>query len=137
MDARQIELVQASFAKVVPIADQAAVIFYDELFKLDPSLRALFADDLTEQRAKLMKMLGTAVNGLRDWDVIQPAVASLGARHVGYGVTATHYSTVGAALLSTLEKGLGDAFTPQVRAAWAEVYQALSSTMIAAEKLPA
>lgn len=132
MDPQQIELVQTSFAKVVPIADQAAVIFYDELFHRDPSLRPMFKDDMTEQRQKLMAMLGTAVNGLRDWDRVQPVVAKLGARHVSYGVKPEHYALVGAALLAALSQGLGDDFTPEVEGAWVEVYGALSGEMIKA-----
>lgn len=137
MNPHQIELVQTSFGKVAPIADQAAVIFYEELFARDPSLRALFADDMTEQRRKLMTMLGTAVNGLRNWEAVQPVVAQLGARHVGYGVRPEHYATVGAALLAALATGLGPDFTPEVEAAWTEVYGALSSEMLKAAETAA
>lgn len=129
MDPQHIELVQASFAKVSPIADQAAMIFYDELFERDSSLQSLFSSDLTEQRRKLMTMLGVAVNGLADWQIVRPIVASLGAKHIGYGVQPQHYATVGAALLATLGKGLGPDFTPEVEAAWTEVYAALSGEM--------
>jgi hemoglobin-like flavoprotein len=114
----QIEAVKESWSKVVPIADQAAVIFYERLFTLDPSLRALFKPDMTEQRKLLMTMLGTAVGGLDCFDRIVPAVQALGQRHKGYGVTEANFATVGQALLWTLEQGLGDAFTPDVREAW-------------------
>jgi hemoglobin-like flavoprotein len=130
MDSKQIELVQGSFAKVAPIADQAAVIFYDELFERDPALRPLFKGDMAEQRRKLMSMLGMAVNGLRDWDAVLPIVAALGARHISYGVRPEHYATVGGALLATLAKGLGADFTPEVEAAWTVVYAALSTEML-------
>ncbi|MHA7985115.1 globin family protein [Rathayibacter sp. CAU 1779] len=132
MNNEQVELVQSSFAKVAPIADQAAVIFYDELFERDPSLRPLFTEDMTEQRKKLMTMLAMAVNGLTNWDATQRVVANLGARHVGYGVKPEFYPTVGAALLATLSKGLGDDFTPEVEEAWTAAYTALSGTMIEA-----
>jgi hemoglobin-like flavoprotein len=56
----------------------------------------------------------------------------LAKRHVAYGVAPEHYEVVGAALLWTLEKGLGDGFTPEVGAAWAAAYGALSEMMIAA-----
>ena len=66
-----------------------------------------------------------------------PAVRALGARHAGYGVTAAQFAPVGAALIWTLEQGLGEGFTPEVRQAWAAVYNALSSTMIdAVEAMP-
>ena len=114
MTAAQKVLVQQSFAKVVPQADVAAALFYGRLFDLDPGLRSLFKGDITEQGRKLMTMLATAVKGLDRPDELLPAVRNLGARHAGYGVKDEHYDTVAAALLWTLERGLGPDFTPDV-----------------------
>jgi hemoglobin-like flavoprotein len=125
----QIALVQNSFAVVAPIADDAAALFYRRLFEIDPTLKAMFKDDMAEQRRKLMQMLSAAVKGLNHVDRLIPVVEDLGRRHVHYGVEEHHYDTVGNALLWTLEKGLGDAFTPDVREAWATVYGLLASTM--------
>jgi len=125
----KVKLVQDSFAKVAPIADQAAEIFYNKLFELDPSLKSLFSGDMAQQGKKLMNMIATAVNGLTDLGSIVPAVQDLGRRHTGYGVTDQMYDTVGSALLYTLETGLGDAFTTQVKGAWTEVYTVLATTM--------
>jgi len=127
-------LVQESFAAVVPIADDAAVLFYRRLFELDPSLQRMFRGDMTEQRRKLMQMLTAAVKGLDRLDQLVPVVEELGRRHVGYGVADAHYDTVGAALLWTLEKGLGNAFTPDVKDAWIAVYGLLAGTMKNAAK---
>lgn len=129
MTPQQIELVQTSFRKVVPIAGTAADLFYDRLFETAPEVRAMFPQDMKEQKAKLMGMLGTAVSNLHKLDEILPAVKALGERHKGYGVTAAHYAPVGAALLWTLEKGLGPDFTPEVKAAWTETYTALAGVM--------
>ncbi len=129
MTPQQVELVQTSFQKVVPIAATAADLFYDRLFEIAPETRAMFPKDLTEQKGKLMSMLGTAVTNLHKLDTILPAVKDLGQRHKGYGVTAAHYAPVGAALLWTLEKGLGPDFTPDVKAAWTETYTALAGVM--------
>ena len=138
MTPEQIALVQESFKKVVPIKDAAAGMFYDRLFTLDPSLIPLFKGDMAEQGRKLMAMLGTAVTGLTKLESIVPAVEALGQRHGEYGVQSSHYGTVAEALLWTLEQGLGDAFTDDVREAWVAAYGILSSTMIAAaEKKPA
>ena len=125
----QIELVQNSFAVIAPIADDAAALFYRRHFEIDPTLRQMFPGDLSEQRKKLMQMLTAAVKGLPRLDRLVPVVEDLGRRHVGYGVRDEHYETVGAALLWTLEKGLGAAFTPDVREAWTAVYGVLASTM--------
>ena len=132
MTPQQIELVQSSFKKVVPIACTAADLFYGRLFEIAPEVRSMFPDDMREQKTKLMTMLGTAVNNLHRLEAILPAVKDLGQRHKGYGVTAAHYAPVGAALLWTLEKGLGPDFTPDVKAAWTETYTALAGVMTSA-----
>jgi hemoglobin-like flavoprotein len=126
---RQIALVQETFATITPIADDAAVLFYRRLFELDPRLQRMFRGDMADQRRKLMQMLTAAVKGLSRLDQLVPVVEDLGRRHAGYGVDDAHYDAVGAALLWTLEKGLGQAFTPEVREAWTTVYGVLASTM--------
>lgn len=130
MTPEQKELVQSSFEKVAPIAPQAAAIFYGKLFEMDPSLKSLFKGDMEEQGKKLMTMIGTAVRSLDNLEAVVPVVQKLGERHVAYGVKPEHYNTVGAALLDTLAAGLGDAFTTDVKEAWAAVYSVLASTMI-------
>ncbi|WP_428677642.1 globin family protein [Reyranella sp.] len=132
MTPHQIELVQTSFKKVVPIAGAAADLFYGRLFEIAPEVRPMFPADMKEQKVKLMSMLGTAVTNLHKLDEILPAVKALGERHKGYGVTAAHYAPVGAALLWTLEQGLGPDFTPDVKEAWTETYTALAGVMTSA-----
>ncbi|MGY3453779.1 globin family protein [Bradyrhizobium sp. USDA 4353] len=130
MTPSQITLVQDSFAKVAPISDQAAAIFYDRLFDVAPQVRAMFPDDLTEQRKKLMATLAVVVNGLSNLPAILPAASALAKRHVNYGAKPEHYPVVGAALLWTLEKGLGSAWTAEVADAWTAAYGTLSGFMI-------
>ncbi|NKF23991.1 globin family protein [Solimonas marina] len=129
MTPTQIALVQHSWTQVLPIRTQAAALFYGRLFELDPSLRALFRAPIAEQGEKLMDMIDVAVRGLDRIDALVPAVQALGARHVGYGVQPAHYATVGAALLWTLEQGLGPAFDAELRSAWTAVYGALAGAM--------
>jgi hemoglobin-like flavoprotein len=131
MTPSQIKLVQESFSKVAPISDQAAVLFYDRLFEVAPQVRALFPDEMSEQRRKLMATLAVVVNGLTNLEAVLPAASALAKRHVGYGAKAEHYPVVGGALLWTLEKGLGDAWTPELAEAWAAAYGTLSGFMIA------
>ena len=129
MTTEQVKLVQDSFKKVVPIAGTAADLFYDRLFTIAPEVRSLFPSDLTEQKKKLMQMLATAVTNLHQVETILPAVEALGRRHVSYGVTPKHYEPVGAALLWTLEQGLGAEFTPPVKEAWTETYMTVAGVM--------
>jgi hemoglobin-like flavoprotein len=132
MTPEQILLVQRSFAQVAPIAETAARLFYQRLFELDPSLRPMFRGPIDEQGRKLMTMLTVVVNGLTRLENLVPAVQKLGRRHAGYGVQAEHYGTVAAALLWTLEQGLGERYTPEVAAAWTAAYTLLATTMQAA-----
>lgn len=129
LTANDITLVRASFAKVLPIKDVAADLFYNRLFEIAPQLRGMFPSDLKEQKVKLMAMIAAAVGGLDDLGALVPKVKALGARHAGYGVTVEDYAIVADALMWTLERGLGEAFSPSVRSAWAKVYGVLAGTM--------
>jgi hemoglobin-like flavoprotein len=129
LTANEIALVRATFARIVPIQSAAADLFYDRLFAVSPKLRELFPADLHGQKQKLMQMISTAVGGLNNLTQLLPAVKALGARHSGYGVTTEHYRLVGEALLWTLERGLGQDFTPEARSAWSNVYRVLAATM--------
>src|SRR4051812_38377640 len=126
----QIKLVQDSFAKVGPISDKAAELFYGRLFEIAPQVRTMFPDDMGEQRKKLMATLAIVVQGLNNLDTILPAASALAKRHVAYGAEAAHYPIVGQALLWTLEHGLGPSRTPEVAAAWTGAYTILSAFMI-------
>jgi hemoglobin-like flavoprotein len=126
----QVRLVRASDQEVMPIADTAARLFYGRLFEIEPDLRRLFErSDMAKQRAKLMQTLSVAVAALDRMDSLGPALAAMGRRHEGYGVEDRHYAVVGAALLWTLEQGLGDGFTRSVRGAWAAAYDLLAAAM--------
>ncbi len=105
------------------------MLFYGRLFEIDPSTKVLFKGDMKEQGRKLMAMITAAVNGLNDLDRLVPVMQDLGRRHGGYGVQDKHYGSVASALLWTLEQGLGEAFTPEVKNAWTETYTLLASVM--------
>jgi hemoglobin-like flavoprotein len=130
MTPEQIKLVQQSFARVAPISDQAAVMFYDRLFEIAPAVKDMFPSDMREQRRKLMATLAIVVNGLSSLEMILPAASALATRHVAYGAKAEHYPVVGDALLWTLEKGLGAEWTADVADAWRAAYATLSEFMI-------
>jgi hemoglobin-like flavoprotein len=138
MNPQQIELVQASFEKVRPIANQVAETFYGRLFEIAPSYRAMFKSDLKKQGIMLMSTLGLAVDSLNNLEPILPAVRSLGQRHASYGVTAEHYQPVAEAFLWTLDYYLGKEFTPELKEAWVQAYTTLANVMIeSANALPA
>jgi hemoglobin-like flavoprotein len=130
MTPQQIKLVQDSFAKVAPISEQAAALFYGRLFEIAPEVKPLFGGDMEEQGRKLMATLAVVVKGLADLDAILPAASALAKRHVAYGVKPGHYAPVGEALLWTLERGLGTGWTRELAAAWTAAYTTLSQFMI-------
>jgi len=130
MNSDQVALIQHSFAKIGPIAQEAAALFYGRLFEIAPEVKPLFHGDMAEQGRKLMATLAVVVNGLADLESILPAASALAKRHVAYGVRAEHYGPVGVALLWTLERGLGAEWTPDLAAAWTDAYTLLSEYMI-------
>ena len=127
---RQIELLQSSFDLVRPIAETAGMLFYERIFTLAPDTRVLFDDDLPRQAARTMAAVGTVVDGLHDLDDVAAFLVRLGARHARYGVRPEHFDVVGAALLWTLEQGLGDAFTADVREAWTAAWGIITGAML-------
>jgi nitric oxide dioxygenase len=123
MSPEQKALVKETWRKIMPMADAAARLFYDRLFELDATTRPLFkTTDLAEQRRKLIQALTTVVQGLDQLEALVPTIADLGRRHAQFGVRHAHYDAVGAALLWTLEQGLGSGWTPEVKVAWSGAY---------------
>lgn len=133
MTPKEIDLVQESFAKLLPISDAVAQLLFLRLMERDPSLQNLFSCcDLKQQGGRVMGSLGAAVEGLDDLDSLLPCLRDLAVRHVGYGVKTAHYATFRDALIWTLEIALDKDFNAPVRGAWAAFYELLSSTMIEA-----
>lgn len=129
MTPEQIKLVKTTWTMVLPIKDKAAELFYGKLFEMDPAVKPLFKTGTVEQGKKLMMSINTVVNSLENIGAMVPVIQEMGRRHVGYGVKAHHYDTVGASLLWTLETGLGPAFTPDVKEAWTGAYTLLATVM--------
>lgn len=128
---RNAELVRNNFPKLASIAAPMAALFYRRLFEIEPSTHRLFVQtDIEAQGAKLMAALGFVVGSLDRPERLVPIIQGMALRHLGYGVRPEHYAAVGQALLWTLERGLAEAFTPQVRAAWTEAYLMLSGMMM-------
>jgi len=133
MDEQTIRLLQESFAEVMAIRSEAAALFYERLFAIDPALKPLFQDaDMRSQEMKLMAALALVVGKLRALDEVIPVLEGLAVKHVAYGVEERHYATVGEALVQTLSLAFGARFTPELRTAWLTAYGAISGVMIAA-----
>lgn len=125
----QKELVQISFEKIVPVSEAVARLFYRRLFELDPSIQPLFSKDIHEPGRKFMVMLRSMVKSLERLNEFTPGIEAMGQRHIGYGTEIADYETLKEALKWSLAKGLGSDFTPEVKNAWIEVYDALAEMM--------
>ena len=132
MTPEDIACVKATWARLIPLAEEAASLFYGRLFETHPEVRPLFKGDMDEQGRRIMGMIHSTVLRLDDLGPLLPTVRASGARHVGYGVKPEDYDKMADALYWTLDRVLGEAFTPQVRAAWAAVYGELARQMQAA-----
>ncbi len=130
MTPQQIQLVKDSWAQVLPIKEAAADMFYTRLFDTYPEVQPYFKGNMKEQGKKLMGMISTAVNGLDNFEALLEPVKDLGQRHVKYGVKKEDYDKVAEALLWTLEQGLKDNFTSEVKEAWSVTYTEIANVMI-------
>ena len=137
---QEIALVQESFALVDPIADDAAGLFYNRLFEIDPSTRPLFKGDPAEQGAeqgrKLMGVLKTAIASLDRFDKLIPALKIMGQRHHDYGVDFRHYESFAKALLWTLKQELRGSFSAEMEHAWAKTYSVIAEVMMKGAQEP-
>jgi len=125
----QIRLVREGFSRVAEIPDQTAAVFYQRLFTKAPSVKPMFSGDMSEQGRKLMMAIGLLVRGLDDLAKVRPVLLALGSRHTGYGVLDHHYDMVGAALIWTLQQGLGELFGEREQEAWTVLYGLVAATM--------
>lgn len=130
LTAEQSYLVRKSFARVERQSHVAALVFYQRLFELDPTLRPLFKSDIEVQAAKLIDMLAACISLLEKPEELSATLENLGARHVAYGVKKAHYETVGTSLIDMLKRVLGADFTPEVRHAWMVLYEAIATAML-------
>ncbi len=130
MTPEQINLVQSSFGRLGSHLPALTTRFYDELFDKDPTLRSLFTTDLEGQKIRFAEKLTEIVRATSDLDGLLAHTRALGARHAKYAVRASHYPTVGAALLDAIASVLGDTFDPDTREAWALAYSLVAETML-------
>ncbi|MEG3086484.1 globin domain-containing protein [Sphingomonas sp. PB4P5] len=137
MSPQQIELLRDSFMHVLFAPEEAATVFYDRLFALEPETRLLFRDDMVEQGRLLIGAIAKIITGLsRPIDML-PELHALAIRHVGYGVAEAHYAAVGSALLEMVAVQGGGRIDAATEAAWCEAYAFVAETMIEASRVVA
>ena len=132
LDTEPQDLVRQTWAKAAAAHIDMARLFYGRLFKIAPETRSLFKTDTQQQGRKLVATLAFVIDHLSEEEALVSAARDLAIRHVTYNVEKTHYAAVGEALLWTLEELLGADYTPEVHAAWKEIYSALEAIMIEA-----
>lgn len=126
-----VELLEQSFERIKPCADEFVVSFYENLFAAHPEVRPLFATtQMQKQRKMLLNALVLVVENLRNPEVLGQVLNSLGARHVGYGAIPKYYPAVGQALLLSFEQYLQDDWTPELKKAWTDAYETIMAEML-------
>jgi len=131
MTTTQIQLIKKSWKYLQQVKPEIiGDVFYSKLFADTPSLRKMFPKDMDSQYRKLIDMLNIIITRLERLDELSGEIAAMATRHAGYGARPAHYKMVGRALLWTLEKGLGNDFTAEVKQAWAQCYTTMADAMI-------
>ena len=126
-------LLKESFYLVAPYKEAFAGHFYSQLFALYPQTRPLFPpteEGMRRQESSLIATLAVVVAGVERGENLTQVIRKLGERHHRYGAQAAHYPLVGQLLLQTFQDILGDAFTPQMKEAWSNAYEIISTEML-------
>jgi hemoglobin-like flavoprotein len=127
----QIDVLEKSFAQVVPDAEAFAAKFYVNLFTDYPAAKPLFANtEMKAQEQKLLHSLMLVIENLHNPDVLDSTLRGLGSRHVQYGALPAHYPLVGNSLLKTFEQYLGADWTTETKQAWVDAYDAIATIML-------
>jgi NAD(P)H-flavin reductase/hemoglobin-like flavoprotein len=127
-------LIKESFAVVEPVAEQVASYFYGRLFLENPELREMFPPNMDIQRSRLFEALVRIVHGADRPDFLAGYLEHLGRDHRKFGAKPAHYEALGRALLGAIKRYAGEAWTPQVEAAWVAAYSVAARTMIEAAR---
>ena len=130
MTPEQVAMVQSSFAGLGPRSPDLASQFYSRLFEVAPSFRSMFSEDPAVQEALFLSELAVLVDSISRFDAFISRTRRLGASHAAYGVSYTHYETVGSVLLEALADTIGPEFTDEMRSAWRLAYDLMAETMM-------
>jgi len=126
-----LETLETSFDLIAPRGEELVDVFYTRLFDTAPAVKPLFAHtDLEKQKAMLLAALVLLRKSLRDLEAITPKLHQLGARHVAYGALPEHYPVVADVMLDSMAEIAGDAWTPDVEAAWAGALGLVATAML-------
>ncbi|XP_054758842.2 uncharacterized protein LOC129264905 [Lytechinus pictus] len=139
----QKEIVKRTWRKLAPNLARHGAVMFAKLVTDNPDVGHLFpfgSKNLSYQELlrdpqtlahgkRVMETVGTAVDGLDDFDILVPILRELATRHIGYNVTKQHFSSVGAALIHAIKEGLGKTFSPDILSAWMAVFQLITNTM--------
>ena len=130
MSPEQVDLIRKSFDALWPVRRRFAEAFYSRFFELAPDARRLFPDDMERQQLKLMDMIAAIVGALDKREIFQSVISYTGRQHAQFGVKSSHFVAFGDALIWSLERQFGTAFTPELKGAWIELYRNVQSEML-------
>ena len=128
MDAATLKAVKIHYQGLSPRLGELADAFYSDLFEVAPSVRRLFPEDMTRQKAHLTAAIAIVARNFSALDALEQPLSEMGARHAGYGAAPEHYPVVRDCLLRAMARVSGETWTPVLHDAW---YAALNSVAAA------
>ncbi|HAI77097.1 MAG TPA: hypothetical protein DCM08_12705 [Microscillaceae bacterium] len=127
-----IKLVKDTWFNVVCHATEAGGIFYEKFFELEPNARALFKEDIQQQKHKLVMAISVIFTKVHKLDHIEEEVKFLAKRHVHYGVDVAFFRSFRTAFLSMLQIILSEQnqWNREVETAWESIYDTITQAII-------
>lgn len=123
-------IIKESFALFESRAEETSSYFYARLFAENPRLRAYFPPAMDHQRDRMFHALREIVWSLDSPDTLSGFLSRLGRDHRKFGVTPEHYDAMGRALIATLRKIGGGAWTAEMESAWRAAYRTVARIML-------
>jgi nitric oxide dioxygenase len=133
-----LSVLQATAPVVAAHADQITARFYPRMFNAHPELLRVFNQGNQATGEQSRALAGSVV--AYAVQLIDPEAPSfdhvmrrIAYKHVSLGIRPEQYTMVGEHLLASVGEVLGDAVTPEIAAAWSEVYWLFALQLVAEE----
>ncbi|GAA4600467.1 nitric oxide dioxygenase [Actinoplanes octamycinicus] len=140
LSASSVPVVEATLPVVGEHLDAITRVFYESMLGENPELTNLFsrsAQATGEQRQALAGAVAAFAAHLigagPDGPAFEHIIDRIAHRHCALGIRPEQYTTVGKYLLRAVGTVLGDAVTPEIAAAWDEVYWLFAARLIGRE----
>jgi len=120
----------STYTTVMLHANTITEQFYQNLFEALPEVEPLFTKDMRQQRKMFTEIVRLSISSVDRLNRIEKQLRHLGEKHTAVGIKPEYYPVLRDAWLQAMADDMGDAFTADVRQAWSNLFDIISSMML-------